>query len=1038
MARHDPARSGSANGTSNLVTPAVYWRYYVGGSMSIDGGMLVDLDRDGEDEALFVSGGQLVLGGHDGLVRWVSKPLRAVAIVAVADLDGDSVLDIVVRSSSRVFVLDAATGQTVWAEAEGEMGTIGGVRVTDVDGDGLADVWVQECRCCQVKSGETGFAYSFADGFSSWVRLWEQPSVYCGGNRSMLVADITGDGQVDVTLGDAATISVLSGATGNTLAVSPDLGTWVALSLCQAVNVDQSPGKELVCALNTPLETAGSGHRVFALKYVDVPMPRLELLWQRNIGAQDGKLDIGPGFVSDLDGDGSLEVIVSGTNANDSLITRVLDAGDGSVLASLRDNSFAGTARLEAPDQALVVTEADDTTSAWAFNRATSKLDFRWSLADRRVLSMVDWQLAADQPQRTRLAAIDLNADGLGDLFTLSVSSPNELYVYSGAGGAAALHASLELQAETQPLAVWQTTQSTFSLALAGSDGYLRFLDRDLNVAPERLRFGGHYSAGAWLGLPADPVVAALDGDPAQLLVTDSRKSLNRLDANGATNAGPPQAVWKLPRTSGPAVVAGLDGKRPGIMCRRRNRNVTPAVDEVAAVRGDGTLIWSKPVGDEIFQEPLPAKLDADSTPDVVVQWGSSADKVVRTNAYSGADGSLLWTNAVDAGPTRFPSGASITDWNGDGRDDVVHQFYGTRVISGATSNELATGGPSTVAYFMPTVVDVDNDNEVEVTLHGGFSPARTLEKDLSTTVWVSPNDDRPFPYGAISKCGSDSVLVEGSLARPSMLTATRLSGANAGQQMTTFLADGRQYDTLDKPAGLLTSTYAHSNLTGTGEPSAVVGSDDGWLYAVNPCTLALQFSMHFGAPVGAVAFGDTDGDGLDNMVVSVADGYVYGVANAPIQAPSWVFDTDAPYVLFRDVDETESLDTRSALWAPVEGATGYQVAVVRPDGGGFVTSPEWIDVGSTTQITLTGLSLVAGQRYIFAVRALTDEGPSPDTLSDGVLVIGAGGDAGPGDGEPAGGCCDSGGSNSGPFGTVLLALATAIMLMSRRRRFRR
>jgi len=61
---------------------------------------------------------------------------------------------------------------------------------------------------------------------------------------------------------------------------------------------------------------------------------------------------------------------------------------------------------------------------------------------------------------------------------------------------------------------------------------------------------------------------------------------------------------------------------------------------------------------------------------------------------------------------------------------------------------------------------------------------------------------------------------------------------------------------------GQLTSTAVHGNLTGHGRPSVVVGSTDGWLYAVNACTGELDFSYDFGSAVGSPTFGDTDGEG--------------------------------------------------------------------------------------------------------------------------------------------------------------------------------
>ncbi len=47
-----------------------------------------------------------------------------------------------------------------------------------------------------------------------------------------------------------------------------------------------------------------------------------------------------------------------------------------------------------------------------------------------------------------------------------------------------------------------------------------------------------------------------------------------------------------------------------------------------------------------------------------------------------------------------------------------------------------------------------------------------------------------------------------------------------------------------------------------------MVGSSDGWLYAIDPCQGTLTFAYNFNAPVGEPVFGDTDGDGFDEILV--------------------------------------------------------------------------------------------------------------------------------------------------------------------------
>jgi hypothetical protein len=333
----------------------------------------------------------------------------------------------------------------------------------------------------------------------------------------------------------------------------------------------------------------------------------------------------------------------------------------------------------------------------------------------------------------------------------------------------------------------------------------------------------------------------------------------------------------------------------------------------------------------------------------------------------------------------------AVTDWNGDGIDDVLFQGGATFVLGGGTGAELAKGGP-TANYFLPIIYDVDADGTDELTLQGGYFPARTLRHDLTTAVWTGTEDDRPFPYGAVAGCPGGPILVEGSLRYPARLKLTRMSGPSVGTFRTMVLAAGKKYfDEPSAPAGTflgqLTSATAHANLTGKGHPSALVGSTDGWLYAINPCNGEVDFAVQFDAAVGEAIFADTDGDGQDEILVTVADGFLYGLKNEAIKAPSFVWDIDPDHgITDKDVANIETVDTLSGRWGAVVGASGYSVALL-DEMGSFVSSPSWQSVGTATQTSLHGLSLVDGNRYTFAVRALSEAGPSVDAVSDGVTV---------------------------------------------------
>ncbi|MBK7583351.1 MAG: hypothetical protein IPI67_24565 [Myxococcales bacterium] len=323
--------------------------------------------------------------------------------------------------------------------------------------------------------------------------------------------------------------------------------------------------------------------------------------------------------------------------------------------------------------------------------------------------------------------------------------------------------------------------------------------------------------------------------------------------------------------------------------------------------------------------------------------------------------------------------------------------------------------------------------------------------------------------------------LVGATATFPARLKVTPASGPSAGVEKTFVLAGGKVFGSesgataAGENLAQLGSVSVHADPSGTGAPIAFVGSSDGWLYGFAACSSSLAFTKRFAAAVGNVVFGDTDGDGNDEILVAVADGYLYALDQADVTAPVEVRDIDPnDSSIAADVDDVFTFDTLAASWDAVPGADSYSVAVVRADLTGFVAP--WQTVGNVTKTNLTGLDLLDGGQYIFAVRSLKGGAISPDAVSDGVVVhktakpqadagpdsADAGPDDGgvesdapsdaadasdgneggsvarPRDGHVAGGGCDcrqgrGGGDTGRPLG-LLLGLATVLGFARRRR----
>jgi hypothetical protein len=1041
MARHDAKRAGATTGTSNLTTPVPYWRTYLGGAIS--GTQLLTADTTGSGKLDF-------LLANNGLVRavettntelWKSPLLGIQHFAGIADLDGDGTNDVVTYSNNQVIVLSVRTGAVEWTEPTGEMGTIGSVRVGDVTGDGKPDVLVTECGCCGVNSGNTGYFWSFGSGFTHASSAGSIPSSTfdCSTANSVTLLHASTSTSYQTLLAGSTQFALLDGS-GNVLAETGTVGTRNAESVCTSANIDGSTGDEAICILNSADSPATMQRRITVLHYnYSAQPPTLDVVWSKVVAPDTGGDMHWIDPVQDLAGDGKFEVIVSTNDPTNGWQTHIYNAQTGADLVTpLSGEIVAGTAAMEATTSRVLLTSKNNTLKAWTFTRnPTASTTQRWTTANVSLLTYTDMSRYALQSLATAVVATDLNGDGLADAVTESPTSSTvtSLIGISGAGGQALQVAELALPSNVDlggALVVPPMSTTKPQVAIARTDGLLNLLDGKLSLtsvgtpgSEVDVRFGGYYAPGGWTELYHSPRLVAFTGGTAQtIIVDDSRNALLSMNATAASLSSPPSVNWTLTHTYGPTIVAGLDGTNPGVACLAVTQPATnPPVYRVRVARSNGTLVWDRALTGVPLNDLAPGKFNSDAVPDLALQVGTINGVNLSTMAISGSDGTTLWstTPVFPGGGGTQSSGVSVADWNADGTDDIHYQGAGTFVLNGADGGTLATGGTSN-AYSLPMLYDTTGSGQYQVILNAGFWPVALYSHDLQTAQWTSTDNDHPYPYGAMAKCSGSSstvVLVEGSLQNPARLKLTPMNGSSLGTFSTVVLAGGQLYKNESAATasgaflGQLTAANVHSNLTGKNRPSAVVGSSDGWLYAINPCDGTLDFSVQIGSPVGEPVFGDTDGDGNDEILATAADGYLYDLKNQAITAPAYVWDTDPDQgITDHDVDSIVTTDKLSAAWAAVTGATAYQVEVVTTDGQ-LLSTPKWQSVGTLTSTSLTGLSLQDGTKYFFAVRAISTNGPSVDTMSNGVTVHF------PGDGGAEGGA--EGGTDAGIDGSVAM-----------------
>lgn len=1028
MARHDAKRQGTATGTANIVSPVPFWRTYLGGAIGAGQLLTTDVNGDGVADAILATSGQIVAKGADDTVFWKTQPRGVASLAGLGDLDGDGSADIVAYSGDHVYVVSAKTGAIEWAEPDGEMGTIGSVRVGDVTGDGRPDVVVTECGCCGVGSGNPGFIWTFGKGFSSASSVGTLPVFSCGTYASVTLVDATGTGPLEILVADYTHFALLDGA-AKILAQTGNIGTWTSVNQCIAANLDGAPGNEMVCLLNSSDAPATNQRVVTVLHYDTSTSPAtLALLWTKVLAPDSGGDLKWVDPVQDLDGDGKQELVVSALDPSLGWQTRIFDALSGTEYTPAIGGQqiVAGTAAMASSGGRLVLTAGNgaDTLTAWTFAKTPqSGVTQAWQIPNEALLTYSRPDLFSVCSLSLAPVALDLDGDKLDDVVT-EPSSGGAVDGYSAPGGSPKAVGSFALPPSTSPLYAWVLpgiSTPAPQVGLARTDGILNLLDGKLQPAslpssPARavaIGTGGYYATGAWREMARAPRVMSFDGGPSEsVVVDDSREALLRFDAASASFAVPPVSSWAVTHTYAPTIVPGLDGAHPGIACLALQEPVTATPQYRArALRADGSVLWDVSIGTQPLTDLAPGTFNTDATPDVVFQWGAPTDPNLWTVALSGADGTTLWTSSpVAPGAGKQDVGVSVGNFDTDALDDVFFQGGATIALSGADGTQLAKGG-SPAAYYLPQLYDTNGDGSDEVILNAGNGPVNLYSHDLQSALWTSPDQDRPYPYGAVAQCGTSPsipMLVEGSWQNPARIKVTPLAGASLGAFKTVVLAGGALYPDEGTAKsngaflGQLTSANVHSNLTGKGHPSAAIGSADGWLYVFDPCAMTLDFAMNLGASVGESVFGDTNGDGVDEILVTAADGYLYDIRNEDVPAPAYVWDTDPDHgITDHDVDSVVTQDKLSAVWAPVAGATGYAVTVVT-GAGKPISNPVWKEVGSVTTASLTGLALQDGGRYFFAVHALRGTQQSVDTLSNGVtvhLVAGAdaGAEAGPG-----------------------------------------
>jgi len=376
------------------------------------------------------------------------------------------------------------------------------------------------------------------------------------------------------------------------------------------------------------------------------------------------------------------------------------------------------------------------------------------------------------------------------------------------------------------------------------TDGFLTIYDSNLAplYAPSPsipgIQAGGYYGTGA--GGPARTAITyPLDGGNIdRIVVPDNRQSLLKLNAESASLVEPPAKMWERRSMVSPVVVS-LGALGPGIAGVGTSSNFQYSLLKLNSA---GASIWSAPIEGYPLNDIVPAKLDTDDITDLIYQWGTDGDLLLRTRGVSGATGGTLWNGSLRPGAGRQPPGSRCRT--------------GTRMVSTMSFCKAETEVQRALSGTNGLVITANGlvQDAYALTIHSMWMETAS-KSHLSCHVRSgAPSHSRRSDYALGGQRRRPSVslwlrrelprepdgICNGSYVNQARLKLTPSLAPTAGGQKVV-LAGGRLIPPSRRIAagaklGQLTSTAVHGNLTGHGRPSVVVGPP---MVGCTPSTLA-------------------------------------------------------------------------------------------------------------------------------------------------------------------------------------------------------
>lgn len=901
--------------------PGVTWALALP-SAELGAATAADVDGDGSSDLLTLARGRLVaLSGTTGSLLWISGSFGLTEIVGLGDLDGISgTLEAVVSShwmGGGVGVFDVATGALRHFSGDLDQGS--GVlaketRLADVDGDGALEAfWGLRLN----GSAElVALDLSTPDGEAREVRVSLGGSYF--GITQPTLGDFDGDGlQDDIAIvagtdldrwsfcapaAEDATCDEIDGS----FCLCPHgfvtglWAQWIFPEFPEAADLDADGIDEIVLDHRHPtFPLEGFGViEPWEDTALGVGTPSIGAPWYYRFG--DSTMPIaGVSTLGDFDGGGSFEVAltmwndgvgeqgVQGEDVDDGIdlpgafTVGLWSAATGSLLASADDRLLLGWEDLDHDGvvELVVATTAGDGLAPLGIEGLQLScagpdacgLATVWSTtahgAFRDSGSLGADQLpeivlrVAGQGLDTRLITYDgddvvsLGTDGLGgvtEFGRITLAEDDEVLTI-GAFGVVLLQGG-------EPSLLSPDLGSGVPLALPPSlvapwlsvplpEG------RDLTVFDDRVYDGTTSPLGldSALGrLLRHPVlVVDLDGDGASEVISweiDDGDGLLRIAAHTVTSTAV-TPLWLFDTNSEPA----LGTEAP--------RQAWPFTHD--DLDGDGV-------------QDVVLAIGAGSNGSLVVLSGTSGSLIQRivTPGIEGYWAPLLTSDLIDGAGALAPDGTP---------DIVVPSFRHLGIYDGLGGGALVEVTTS-FWNFSALFADLDGNGDPEALLFQSFALAGPALEAWSFTdgfsrLWGPLDAGGPPPDVPLAVAvadiddapGLDPVYItaDGAIHARSGVDGALLPGFPIG------IVGGEVVDPEGEGEASPATALVVADLDGDGGDDALVGSREGWLYAINLSTSppALLWSFRIGEEITRLGLADVDGDGLIEILVSSLDG---------------------------------------------------------------------------------------------------------------------------------------------------------------------